>query len=343
MFFNRILISLVGCMLLVSSGCKQHDQEEAVKLPPAAQVRVIAVATQAAEGQHEVAGTVEAVRRATIAAKVTGTIEEMPVVLGSVVKKDALLVKISAGEIAAQMEQAKAQLEQARRNFEREKRLLAKDASTRETVKNMEDLYRVAEAGYREAKTMLGYTTITAPFDGMVSQKIANAGDLALPGMPLLVLENNRQLQVIAEVPEAFVTNINEGDSLPVSVPSADFKATGVVAEIAPSADATSRTFTVKININGATALRPGQYVRVSLPGDAAACTFWVPETAVSRFGQMERLFVVQDATASLRLVRTGDHRNGQVEILSGVNAGEQVVVQGGGQLVDGQPVHIVP
>jgi membrane fusion protein (multidrug efflux system) len=115
------------------------------------------------------------------------------------------------------------------------------------------------------------------------------------------------------------------------------------VTEISPAADTASRTALMKIRIDGNPALQPGQYARVALPGSAGVNAFMVPESALSRFGQMERLFVTQNGKALLRLVRSGERREGQVEILAGLNAGEQVVIQTGAQLVDGQPVRIVP
>jgi len=339
-FFSALLL----CMLLGATGCKNSTHNGAATQPlPAAEVRVITVAGQDARRQNEVAGTVEAVQKATIAAKIAGPIEEMPVSLGLAVKKGALLVKISAGEITARLSQAETLFAQAQRNFEREKRLLEKDASTRETVKSLEEACRVAEAGVHEARAMRGYAQITAPFAGIVSQKMANAGDLATPGIPLLVVENTEQLQVVAAAPEASALKIKKGDTLAVTVPAAESSQTGTVTEIAPAADTASRTALVKIRINNTAALQPGQYARVALPGAAGVSTFQVPETALSRFGQMERIFVTQNAIAHLRLVRSGEHRDGQVEILAGLNAGEQVVIQGGDRLVDGQSVHIVP
>jgi len=341
---SKLLLStLLLSLLLTVVGCKDTGHNGAPSQPlPVAEVRVITVAGQAPQRQNEVAGTVEALHRATIGARISGPIEEMPVALGSAVKKGALLAKISAGEIRARVSQAETQLAQAQRNHAREKRLLEKEASTRETVKTLEEASLVAEAGLREARAMLGYTTITAPFAGIISQKMANAGDLATPGMPLLVLENSEQLQVVAAVPEGMVLKIRKGDPLAVSIPAAEFSQAGTVSEIGPAADSASRTTLMKIRIDGAGDLRPGQYARVSLPDAAGAATFLVPKTALLRFGQMERLFVIENDTARLRLVRSGEHREGEVEILAGLNGGEQVVIQGGERLVDGQPVTIV-
>lgn len=344
MTHKPLLSILLVCLFFLAAGCKDSAHKDAVKQSlPTAEVRVLTVAGHAAPRQNEVSGAVEAIQRATIGAKISGAVEELPVTVGSAVKKGALLVKINAGEFPARLSQAETRLAQAQRNYEREKRLLEKDASTRETVKTLEDAYRVAEAGVREARSILGYTMITAPFAGVISQKMINAGDLTTPGMSLLVLENIEHLQVVAAAPEGLALKIKKGDTLVVNVPAAEFSRTGTVTEISPAADTASRTSLVKIRIDTDAGLRPGQFARVAFPGAADVKTFLVPETALSRFGQMERVFVAHNGTVQLRLVRSGVHLEGMVEILTGLNPGEQVVVEGGERLVDGQPVRIVP
>lgn len=342
---KRLFCLLAACLLLAVTGCGKETSKNAANSGPqlpVASVRVEKVSARPDGSKNEVAGTVEAVRRATISAKVNGTIARLPVVLGSVVKKGELLVKIEAAEIRARLLQAEARLAQAKRNYEREKRLLAKEASTRETVNSMADALKVAQAATDEARTMLGYTVIRAPFAGVIAKKIAQAGDMAMPGMPLLVLEGTRHLQVVAAVPESLALKIKRGDRLPVRIPAANFSGLGTVREMAPAADAQSRTTTVKLTIDGAAGVQPGQYVRVQLP-TAPVATLMVPQAAVQRFGQMKRIFVVKNGRAELRLVRTGAHRDGKIEILAGLRAGEQVVIQGNDRLVDGQPVKVAP
>jgi len=334
-----ILLIILGLVSSCQQGHEKKEPAHKADLVPV-QVQLITVQLQEALQQTEVVGTVQAVDRAVIAAKVTGTIEKIPVVLGSEVKAGDLLVKISAGEISAKVIQAQAQLEQARRNLEREEKLLKKNAATAESVKSLKDMYRVAEAVHNEAKTVLGYTTITAPFDGFITNKKANVGDLATPGTPLLQLEDNKKLQVVTSVPETLVLQIKLGDSLSVFIPAAKLDIRGTVAEIAPAADPLSRTAAVKININEAPQLRSGQFARVALPGRNKN-TLFVPDSAVHTFGQMDRLFVVSQNKAHLRLVRTGSILNDQIEILAGLEPGERVITHSSSQLVDGQPVSI--
>ncbi len=332
------------CALLMLPGCKgeKHDPAPRDKALAATQVKIAPVRLNAAGAQIEVLGTVTPTDRAVIAAKVTGTIARMPVGLGSSVKAGQLLVEIHADEIAAKLSQARTQLEQAKRNLDRESRLLAKNASTPETVKTMEEAHRMAEDGYREAKTLAGYANITAPFAGQITAKSANAGDLATPGLPLLVLENNRRLQIVTDVPESLMVNIHPGDRLPVHIQAADLDATGVVAEVAPAADPASRTAQMKIDLAPSPKLRSGQFARIALAGDGAQ-TLFIPAAAVLPFGQMDRVFVARDNKAELRLVRIGQRRGEMVEILSGLNPDEQVVITNNSHLADGQPLDIKP
>lgn len=337
---------MVGAILLggiaVLPGCKGHDEEtKGEVLPlPAVKVAVEEVREETARSRVEVVGTVEAVQRASISARISGQIVEMPVVLGSQVESGDLLVKISAGEISAKVLQAEAQLAQARRNLARENKLQKEGASTRETVKSLEDVARITEAAYTEAKTMLDYTTITAPFSGTITRKLANVGDLASPGMGLLEMENGEDLQVLAQVPEALLLKVSTGDSLPVHIPAAVLTLVGEVAEVAPAADPMSRTAPVKIKIPVGPDLRVGQFARVTLE-NTDEMTLVVAESAVITKGQMDLVYVVEESIARLRLIRKGMVSDGNVEILSGLEPGESVVVRGAEKLQNGQPVTV--
>jgi RND family efflux transporter MFP subunit len=333
---------------VVLAGCRGgHEEKNAVPGLPVAQVGVQKVEEASVGSRMEVAGTVRAVQRAAIAARLSGQIVELPVVLGSQVQKGDLLVKISVAEISARVLQAQTQMEQARRNLAREERLQKQDASTPEMVRSLRDQVRIADAAHQEAKTMLEYATITAPFTGTVTRKIASVGDLASPGVVLLEIENDKALQVVVQVPEVLILKVRKGDVLPVFIPAAGLKLSGEVAEVAPAADPVSRTAPVKINIAAGTDIRAGQFARVALPG-AGANALMISDNGVLPLGQMDRVFVVEGAggaeggtIARLRLVRIGARHNGQVEILSGLAAGDLVVVSGAEKLQDGQPVAV--
>jgi RND family efflux transporter MFP subunit len=337
-----LLPLLLALDLLTSSSGSEAAAFVAKEDAPPVAVTVATASEQTLPALAEVVGTIQAAERAAIAAKVTGVITRMPVVLGSTVQTGDLLVAISAEEIAARFNQAEAQLAQARRNLDREQHLLQKNATTAETVKSMQDLHAIAQAGYREAKAMLGYTTITAPFDGVVTQKMATSGDLAMPGTILLQLENSRKLQVRTAVPESIVLRLHTGDDLTVMVETAEVTTRGTIAEIAPAADPRSRTAMVILDLPADPDLRTGQFARVRIPGNNSK-TLVIPTTAIVPAGQMDRVFVVEGDHARLRLVRTGMDLHGLTEILSGLNPGEVVVTTNNRRLVNGQRLRIEP
>ncbi len=305
-------------------------------------VTVAKVSEQDIPALTEMAATLQAAERAAIAAKVTGVVTRAPVVLGAAVRAGDLLVAISAEEINARLNQAEAQLAQARRNLEREQNLLAKNAATPDAVKAMADQYAMAQATHREARTMLGYATITAPFDGVVTRKNVSAGDLATAGTVLLQIENNHRLQALTAVPESLVLRVALGDVLTVRAPAAGVDVQGTVAEIAPAVDPASRTAQITLDLPPNPNLRTGQFARVLLPGREVR-TLMVPDAALVPAGQMDRVFVIDKDIARLRLVRTGLRHEGATEILAGLNPGETVATGNNRLLVDGQPVRVSP
>jgi RND family efflux transporter MFP subunit len=165
-------------------------------------------------------------------------------------------------------------------------------------------------------------------------------GDLAAPGKALLEMEDARDLRLEADVPEAVIGRIALGDKLSVRVSGVTNELEGVVSEIAPSADPNSRTFLVKVDLPPTPGLRAGQFGRVAVPvGETSALR--VPATAVLQRGEMEIVFVVVNGHAQLRLVKTGKRVGDEVELVSGVDVGDPVVVDGAGNLADGQPVEV--
>jgi RND family efflux transporter MFP subunit len=173
----------------------------------------------------------------------------------------------------------------------------------------------------------------------VITSKPANEGDLATPGMPLLTLEDPKNLRIEADVPEALAIHLEQGQSLPVEIPATDQQLDVTISEISPAADPGSRTFLVKADLPEDYPARPGQYARLTLAQEDAQVIL-APEDSLVRWGQMEGVFVVEKGKLHLRLIKTGRHRNeGQVEILSGLEGTETVAVGDLSQLRDRQPV----
>lgn len=333
------LAALIGSVALLAAGCGRHSKTAAPESAlPVATVRVQTIGDQPRQLAEEILGTVRAKTRATLEAKVAGRIAELPVALGQSLKAGDLVARLDVREIRAKLDQARAVLEQARRDRARFEALLRQQAVTQAEFDGVEARFRVAEAAVAEAETMLGYAEVRAPFDGVVTRKLADVGDLASPGRPLVELEDPKALRLEADVPEALIAGVHAGAKLPVRVSALNLDLEGVVAEIAPAADPNSRTFRVKLDLPDAPGLKAGLFGRVAVPvGETRAPR--VPISALVQRGQMEMVFVVADGRAQMRLVKSGKRFGGEVELVSGVRPGERVVVEGAAGLVDGQPV----
>jgi membrane fusion protein, multidrug efflux system len=323
---TTLLCSLSVSLLLSSAPTLVHALE------------THSVASASRPVTEEVVGSVRTRIRSVIEAKVSGRISEMPIILGQKVKAGELLAKIDAREIQARLEQAEAQREQASRDLDRARTLAQKQVSSKQELDAAEARARVAEAALSEARTMMGYANVTAPFDGVISRRLAEVGDLAAPGRPLLEIEDRGELRFEADVPEALIGMVNAGDRLEVTIPTIRKTFNGVVAEVSPTAEAASRTFLVKLDLPASSKLRAGQFGRAAVPVGEAK-TIRIPVAAIVQRGQMEIVFVNDQGKARLRLVKIGKTFSDGVEILAGLSDGDVVIVTEPARLIDGQPM----
>ena len=339
MKFPRSLVTVVVTLALVACHSKKKTATEL--MPPVA-VRVAAVTDKVRPSNEEVVGTVEPKLRAVIEAKVSGRIERVLVAPGQQVKAGDLLAQLDAREIQAKLDQALAVREQATRDLERARKLIEQKITAQAEFDTVQARERVAAGAVTEIQTALSYTKIVAPFDGVVTRKLADVGDLAAPGKPIVEMQNPAALRFEADVPEALAQDIKIGDKLPVRVSAVTNDLEGTVVEMAPVADPSSRTFLVKLDLPPAEGVRSGQFGRVLVPTGKADAV-WVATSALIVRGQMETVFVAVNGHAQLRLVRTGKHTNNEVELLSGITRGEKVVTDGAAELHDGQPIIVKP
>lgn len=335
---------LVGllCAGLFSAGCGAKPEPAKGTSPslPTAKVRVQTAESKPQKLTEEVVGTVRAKLHATLEAKLSGRIAKLPVVLGQRVKAGDLVVRLDAPEIAARLEQAEASLQQAERDWKRTSTLFEQQSVTRAEQDAVEARRRLAKGAVAEATAMMSYVEVVAPFDGVVTKKWVDVGDLAAPGKPLISIEDPSVLQLEADVPQAIASQIQREARLAARVDGVSGELTGTVSEIAPAADSVSRTFRVKVDLSPQPGLSSGQFARLLVPvGESRSLR--VPAAAVVSRGQLEIVFVVVNQHAQLRLIKTGQRFGDAWEVLSGLDAGDSVVIEGAAQLTDGQPVEV--
>lgn len=336
--FTGVVAGAWGLALFAAAGCGRREAApDGASLEPI-RVHVAPVAVATRRATEDAPGTVQSRTRATIEAKVMGRILRLPVAVGDPVREGDLLVELDAGEIRARLDQARARLEQAAREQRRMANLLARQAVTRREYDEAEAAYRVALAAVEEAQSMLRYTSVRAPFGGVVTAKFADVGDLAVPGKPLLVVDDPTALRVEVFVPESLIASAVPGSRFEIRAPALAAALTGTVREVAPAADPATRTFRVKLDLPPDAPVRLGQFVRVAVPsGEVRASR--VPASALVRRGQLEMVFVVENGRAVLRLVKSGARVGDEIEILAGLEGGESVIADPPPAIVEGQPV----
>ncbi len=328
-------------VLLVLAACGRQPAVVATADGPALPVHVAPVAAEHLPVLVEAPATVRPAERASIAAKLTGTVAAFDRALGAAVAAGDVLLTLSAPETEARVRQAQAQLAEAERNATRQRTLVSTGVNPPDSLRDAEDRLRYAQASTAEVEALLAYATVRAPFAGVITEKHVLPGDLATPGLPLLMLESAQHLRAEGTIPEKAAVSLHPGDNIAVLLDDAAAPVAGRLEEISAAADAISRSVLVKVALPTGTA-RSGQFARLQIVGGASDALL-VPLNTVTRFGQMERVFVAEAGRVTLRLVKTGRTAGDRVEILSGLRAGEQVVLAPPPALRDGQPVSIQP
>lgn len=339
-FKTLTLLPLIALPTLLTScggGSDPHGYQNEKHLEPVA-IKTTQASIESILLYNETTGTVRSRNRASIAPKVTGEIAEIHVVTGQEVKKDELLIKITALEISSKLQSAQASTDKARRDLRREEDLLKSGASTSEMVNDLKDQLRIAEAMKSEAETILSYTEIRAPFDGVITRKFANEGDLSLPGHPLLEIEDLSKLRVESDLPEALGAKLTLKMPIELFIAGLEEPLIGEVEEIAPAADPVSRTFPVKISLPSHPAIKSGQFAKVRVPAKAVE-SILVDNDAISNWGQIERVFIIKDGHLHMRIIKTGTQRGEKTEVLTGLNGNETLAIRTDLPLIDGSPV----
>ena len=337
------LLSLfLSALVALVAGCsrKHEPQAAAGETLPSATVRAQKIESVKQPAVEEVVGTVQPKLQAVIESKVSGRITRLAVTVGQSVKQGDVLVELATQEIQARLDQASAALRQVELEFNRTANLRKQNAATQAEFDAVQSRYNVAKAAVAEADALSAYAKLLAPFDGVVVRKLADEGDLAMPGKPLIELEGRTGLRLVADVPALLVSRVLPRAKLAVRLDTLADAIAGTVAEISPTADPLSRTVRVKVDLPETAGLRSGQFGWLAVPLSEASFLF-VPTQALVRRGQLEILFVAAEGKAQMRLVRSGKQTAQGIEILAGLASGETVVVEGVANLRDGQPLQI--
>jgi RND family efflux transporter MFP subunit len=352
-------VTLIGAIAVIAGACGgEGHAPDKTDTRPVVPVQLASVAEEEWAAGSEVTAGVLPLSRATPGTVLMGRVDRVMVEEGDRVRKGQTLAHIESRDVAARLAQARAGVAAAKameRNaksmLDRMARLHSRKAASDKDLEDAEAAYEAAmanleaaEEAVKVAEVYVDYSEVTAPFAGLVVEKRIEVGDMASPGMPLFVIDDVSKVKIEAQVPESTASRLAIGDPVEIEFQGEYFR--GELSEMLPAADPRSRTLTVRALLdNPEGRLRPGMFARLRL-GSEARSTVAVPTSAIVHKGPLTGVFVAEGldtdrATAGLRWITLGRTRDGSVEVLTGLAAGERYVVEPTSQLRDGQPIEV--
>lgn len=300
------------------------------------------VVTAVAAPRTETAiGTVRAVAETLVASRILGRVKALAITrAGQPVQQGELLVELEADDLRATAEQARAVLrvaetrrDKAKLDFDRSQELVQQGIAAPDRLDTDRAALAAAEAEVDRARqsiagteTALGFATIRAPITGIVVDKQVQLGDVVQPGQPICTIYDPTRLQLVAVVREDLAGRLHIGQSVDVTLDALGEQCQGTVSEIVPTAEARSRSFEVKVTGPCHPGVVTGMFGRLLVPLDPAE-ELRVPRRAVQAIGQLDFVHALVDGRSVRRYVRTGRPRGDDVEVLSGLAAGEVVLL----------------
>lgn len=309
--------------------------------PPAAQatwVETAVMATTDATLRLSLPGEVEGFREASLASAQGGFIESVRPQVGDEVREGELLAKVDTALYHARQGQTKAELSAAKRELARVQKI--QSIVARAELDQAKTRVDTAKATQRVADLQTKRASITAPFAGVISERNAERGEVASPGMPLLTLVQLDPIKVTLAVSDRDVVSLRTGAEVEVRTDAQSQPLQGTILRINPVADPESRAFAVEVEVpNPERRLLPGMIARVSLEQPVATGALVIPQSFLVTRRTDNGVFVVEDGVAHWRTLELGAVVHDQVVVSGGLQPGEEVVVVGQRSLAEGDHV----
>jgi RND family efflux transporter MFP subunit len=317
------------------------------------------VTTSTTPGTESFDAAVEAIRQAVVAAQVSGSVIEIRVKAGESVRAGQVLIRLdaraadqNAAASEAQVQSARASLDVATQEYERQRQLLNKSYISQAAFERAQAQFKATQAQVSAqlaqagaARTQSGFFVVAAPYAGVVAEIPVAVGDMAMPGKPLLTLYDPSALRVTARVPQTAVAGVASSQGAKIELPDLPSDRQWLTpshVQVLPTVDPETHTVEVRMDLaRGTSGIAPGMFARAWLTaqrlpsvrdaGSEAVLNpkrLFVPSKAVVRRAEVTALYVVDEGGHPvLRQVRLGERLNDNIEILSGVSAGERVAL----------------
>jgi len=311
------------------AGGARNSAPAAVTLAPVRALRI--------SQKLEALGNARANESVDISTKTSNIVTEVTFRDGQRVKRGQVLVQLDSAQARADVAAAQAAVTESETLYNRSRELLNTQALSKSSFDQLEATLKANRARLAAANARLEDTVIRAPFSGRVGLRRVSVGTLVSPGDVITTLDDTSVIKLDFSVPENFLASLREGLSIRATAPAFPGRSfAGSVASIDSRVDMTTRSVTVRALLaNDDGALKPGMFLNVILANDEREALV-IPEEALSPEAERQYVYVVTDGKVSRREVRIGGRQPGTVEILTGLSAGERVIVEGTQKVRDG-------
>ena len=343
--------ALVEQQQQLTSQIKQLDIKIQELSPNGNIPKVTAFETEFEKFVHfvEIQGSVDTKQNVLIAAEMNGILERVYVKEGDRVKKGQLLAKIDDGGLSQQRAQLNIQAELAKTTFERQKRLWEQNIGSEIQYLNAKSNYEALQESVNQIDKQLSKTSVTAPFSGIIDDVITEQGNVVNAGMSYLMrIVNLDNMYISASVPESYINDITEGKHVKAYLPVLGKTMDATVRQTGSFINPSNRTFSIEVDIpNGDKVLKPNLTARLKINDYTKEEALLIPQSIISENANAEQYVYVigtndkGKTVAKQTIITTGKTQDDNIEVLSGLDPGVQLIQEGARSVKDGQQVRV--
>lgn len=339
-----IVVLGIAKFLMIRAAIAEGESHK----PPPDAVATMIVKNSEWDESISLVGSLAPVRGTMLSVEEPGKVVKVSFESGTLVNAGDLLVEIDTSVEEANLKSAEANSVLARQNLERTKQLINTKAVSKADLDAAEASYRANEAEAASIRAVIAKKRITAPFSGRVGIRTVNVGQYVRIGDPVVPLQDLTKLYVNFTVPQAQMGLVAVGNLIEVTDPTQeDSRFSGVVSAVNPQVEVNTRNLAVQgVVENPGESLKPGMFIKVRLVLPKRRELIAVPTSAINYAPYGDSIYVVEKkdgiATVRQQIVKLGVKREDLVEVSSGLNPGEEIVVTGVFKLRPGSPVNII-
>ncbi len=339
LFFVILVLTLIGLTGNMYLG-NQSQQNSGAWSPGTTLVVTSPAVIRIIVDQVESIGTASANESVSLSSKVTDTVSKVNFEDGMYVEKGEILVELTNSEETAQLAEAQAAVNESTRQFERVRNLIAQRLASETQLDIEKARMQTADARLEGIIARLNDRLIRAPFSGILGFRAVSPGTLLSPNTVVTTLDDVSVIKLDFSVPENFLAVLSKGQEVNAASPAyPDKEFRGTVQTINSRVDPVTRSVMIRAHLNNeARLLRPGMLLTVNLVRQRSDALV-VPEEAIIPIQDRQYVYTIEDGVANQREIQAGRRRPGIVEVLSGLQEGQQVITQGAIKIRPGSPV----